>query len=431
MRSVFFPIIVAACLGLFEISCSPQPAGTITKEVGPKSVGQVPRCTPDPDSGAGECLPSEKKKKAAPYADDAQSAIPDYQSAALGDKFGRQTPQISRKKKPPEDKERLFLVQKIDAYRPVFLNLTKPNEDILWKIVDKTLWSRDIDNKEDPVWERNEAETISIYQPLAEAATHDYERGDKFKIFGHTLNLFLGWPRHRTAVISEYLDAGDNCSPQNQQPPPICTVIAPPKKYKRVYYKQGPMTEEVFEACTRQGEAAMAGGFPSAEDTMICSTVAAGSEQIFDSQTLMYGGSSFNLQDFYQKQTLVIWRAESYPGYACLGDVVTNTTESPLFSTDATGILGQQSELMANNCINKQYLLPGKLAEVLSRDDIAFYEIEPQNPNEGYSDSNFFYAINIAGMNAEAKKKAEDEVEVWVLNKKYAKILSDMLLPKK
>ncbi|MBI2602293.1 MAG: hypothetical protein HYW48_04485 [Deltaproteobacteria bacterium] len=425
MRTLINASITIAYL-LFVQACSPSNLD-LPKISGAKAT----QCPPGSSLSGSECLPSKEKKKEEPYSADAESAVPDYQSAALGDKFGRQVPDIKRKKKAPEDKEKLFLVQKIDAYRPVFLNLTKPNDAFMWKVVDKFLWSRDVDDKENPVWERNEAETISVHQPLPEAATHDYERGDKFKIFGHTLSLTLGWPRHKTAVISEYLDAGDNCSPQNQQPPAICTVIAPPKKYTRVYHKDGPMTEEVFEACKRQGEAAVAGAFPAAEDTMICATVAAGSEQMFDSQTMMYGGSNFNLQDFYQKQTLVIWRAEPYPGYACLGDIATNTTESPLFSTDASGIPGQQSDLMANNCINKQYLLPGKLVEILSRDDIAFYEIEPENPNEGFADANFFYAINIEGMSASAKKKAEEEAKVWVLNRKYANILPSMSLPKR
>ncbi len=347
------------------------------------------------------------------------SSIPNYQSGDLGSNFNRNAPQ-KLNLKPTADANKVFLVQLINSYRPVWYDLaTAGDSSAVWTLAGKKTTS------------------VSVFQPIASFAGSNElavsaERGDSFKIIGHTLSPSLTFPPYPTAVLSLYAISSQD---------PLSAAISPPMAYQKVYSRLGPMTEDLLLACKKVNEAYKEGGSPSHTDDSKCKQVTAGGSSIYDFLNVQMGGSTTtgvgDLSTYYQLQTLVIWKPIPPAGYQCLGQIVTNTTDQPQTIADAAGIYAQYQQTLGVDqngnlqaqaqwdypvyCVQQKYLVEGTLHELASNGSVNLYSIVPKD-SKGLANTNVFWALPTSTSSTEF-----NNTKVYLLNTDYVKLLPPLL----
>lgn len=415
-------------------------------------------CSPTGPGGAGSKSSSSKKTSSASMtqntdsgtsAADPSGVVPKFQTGDLGNNFNKNASQ-KLITKPAEDKDKVFILQRINAYRPIWLNLAKNLSDTsgFWKWIygiSDSVESSGIGFVEE--WSRESFERpkvttdkTSIYQAIPTFAGSDdmaksAERGDDFKIIGHTLSQTLNFPNYLTGVLSLYA-----ISPQD----PLSAAISPPMGYKKIYYKLGPLTEDLLQACMNVQKASEKHRMPDAGDMQKCDMARQGSDSIFDYLNVQMGGNTMtgvgDLSNYFQMQTLVIWQAIPRSGYQCLGQVVTNTTDQPATSSDPGGIYAQNQQTFGVDengnyvemskadypiyCVQQKFLVEGKLQPITTNGSIDFYRVTAKD-DTGYPNANLFWAV--PSNTSEADRK---NIKVYVLNKKYLKVLPDLKIGK-
>jgi hypothetical protein len=372
----------------------------------------------------------------------ARPEVPNYQSADLGKNFNTSSPN-KLFIKPVADKDKIFLVQLINAYRPIWLNLSKKLEDRngFWKM--ETAFFHALDNSIVGAWSKDsfpsletQTDTMSIHQPLVSVAGSEdmassAERGDDFKTIGHTFSDALTYPSLPTAVLSLYAIPYDD---------PNAAALSPPIAYKNIYNRIGPLTEDVLASCKRVNEAYTKGAFPEQADNLACNGVTSGGSGISNYLNVQMGGNTFtgvgSLDNFYQMQTLNIWMPVPPAGYQCLGLIVTNTPDQPATSADAGGVYAQSQMTFGTSqtgqlqeqakwdypvyCVLQKYVVEGQLAPLASNGEVDIYRIAVKDPN-GISNQNLFWAFPTATPDADRQA-----LKVYVLNKNFVKQLPDI-----
>ncbi len=369
-----------------------------------------------------------------------KTGIGGTQVADLGNLFNKNNPN-RLKLKPAADKDKIFLVQRIDAYRPVWLNLTKSLDDSLhfWKFLTgvtnvvnqlpgSTFFRESFERPAEPP-----TSSLSIHQALAAQAASDdlatsVERGDSFKTLGHTLSKSLCYPSTPTAVASLYVPTQEETD-----------ALSPPKSYKKVYSQLGELSQQNYEACKRIEESSTKKPpeMPQPEDVAACTAAREGSTAIRNATDAAYGGTGVgNLDLLYSKQSLVIWEPIPQTGYRCLGQIITNTTDQPSSTADAGGIYAQNQTVFTRGpdgklqqgssldypiyCVKESYLVEGVLVSIATNGEVDFFNIKGKDAN-GYSDSNLFWAIPSSTSNEDRLK-----IKVWTLNNKFIRLLPDL-----
>lgn len=410
--------------GLLWAACSPpqgqRGAGSRRYNVGnelrtAESQTRVP-CTPQAagQAGASECDSQDI------YADDVIS-VPKFQSVQLDSRFNR-GPKAKARTKDKADIGKKFLLQRIDAYRPIWLNVKGSTNAGLWF----ANWGTEYGQS--PTW--------SAFQPLPFAADSDFARGDQYRIVGHVLHNKAEYPPAsiRAAVVSLYPDGPDDMS-----------IMAPVQRFKLLFSELGPDQTHYMNPCTRVQEAASEKKMPESTDEELCTAISSGVNQINSTMSVQYGPMGLNVDTFYKLMSVSFWRPIPPPGgYRCLGIIVGNSTDQPYTSMDAAGVFGQTEfsrtldqqtgQGDAQFCFRYEYLTEGKLVQIAERrpaanerniKGIKFYKILPKDPDVGVSDTGMFWAI------AEGEKGYDEEnpqIKVWVLKKKYVKELPDKLI---
>lgn len=425
IKKKFFSLVLAASMPFGCTSSTQSKIGGNSSSSGSSSAGTS--SSGSTTSGSGSTTTGIK-------------TVGGVQVADLGDLFNKDNPN-RLKVKPAADKDKMFLVQRISAYRPVWLNLTKSLDDTFhfWKFLTgvsnvvnqlpgSTFFQESFQRPAEPP-----TSTLSIHQPLASQAGSDdlatsIERGDSFKTLGHTLSKSLCYPSTPTAVASLYVPTQDQTD-----------AIRPPKSYKLVYAQLGELSEQNYEACKRVQESSThkPPEQPQPEDLAACTASREGSYAIRNATDAAYGGTGVgNLDLLYSKQSLVIWEPIPETGYHCLGQIITNTTDQPSSTADAGGSYAQGQTVMSTGadgkiqqtssldypvyCVKESYLVEGVLVSIATNGQVDFFNIKGKDAN-GYSDSNLFWSVPSSMSNADRSK-----IKVWTLNNKFVRFLPDL-----
>lgn len=429
-------LINSLILLAFFSSCSPTSAKksaavhTESPSEGASTEAGATNNEEDP-TGAGTAAKKPSSKREAP-------------NFQIGDTDGIN--QLAKKKlilKPAEDKDKVFLIQLIHAYRPVWLNLTKKLEETsgFWSFmagVNAAADSTFLESFSKEAFAHPEVRTegMSVHQPIASMGGSDdmaasAERQDDFKVIGHTVSNSLNFPTLGTAVLSLYAIPPSD---------PLALSISSPSDYTKVYSRLGPLTEDLMDACRRVYEKQSKGHFPEAADTLKCDMVTAGGTKIFTYLNVQMQGNTMtgvgDLEEFFKRQTLVIWKPVPPPGFQCLGMVVTNTPDKPATTADAAGIAAQyQSTLVKDQsgnyqetakwdypvyCVQSKYVVEGKIIPMVTNGEVDFYRVGAKNA-DGVANTNLFWAFPSSA--TEAERQAS---KVYVLNKKYVRLLPEL-----
>ncbi|MBP6219150.1 MAG: hypothetical protein KA436_11240 [Oligoflexales bacterium] len=408
---------------------SPTALAVMGKTCSPKQ-GLTDGGATDPSCSVGSESSNTNKAPESSEDDGEDKPPPGFATAKIGAKFN--TVKTTSFKTPAEDKLKVFILQRIAVYRPVWLDATAAS----WGVFpDASGLGQMFPAKE---VDKHEAKNISIHQPLAGAATVNHERGDEFFGIGHALSLGIRYPECPTAVLSLY--AGKK--PE---------ALAPPKNYSRIYFKQGTNEKIYADRCMKmQKEQTIAAknkensSFPDPVDQEMCAIVQAGTTLKTDLDSLMYGGSEAAYKKYFEKQNVAIWDPIPQPGYKCLGQIVTNTKEKPLLASDNSGENSVQREVSigtvqgssqgafyesATYCVKEEYVTDGVVIPILVDQDIAIGIITAKDPNVGFSSAKLFaaYKKERPDMTTEETANKLREMKVWVLKKDSIKVLPDLL----
>lgn len=360
-----------------------------------------------------------------------ERSAPNFDSSPLDGSFNRNKYYASAYKKPAQDADKIFLIQNIDAYRPIWLNL---DHNVDWGGDDA---GRDGEYRWQIGTQGTKDKQLSIHQPLSSIAGSDnlsasMERGDDFKVIGHAISPNLQFPETPTAVLSLY--AISYQSPEG-------AALRAPMAYQQVYDKLGPLTEDLFAACQRLGEAAQNQEAPDLADQERCNMVTAGGSNIWDYLNVQMQGSTMtgvgSLEDFYQKQSLVIWKPIPPPGYQCLGQMISNTPDQPSTSGDAGGYYAQVRQTLVQDqfgnymeqssldypmyCVQEKYLVEAKLQFYAGNGGVDLFKVVPKD-EQGIGNTNLFWAFP-----QELSSEERSKVKVYTLNKDYVKVLPPIL----
>lgn len=427
--------IIFLAFSIFALSCSPsKPAASSGKYSGKSGTAL--------DGGAtgteNETATTSSKKSTSTTS----RVAPNFQTADTN--FGKTGSKLLIK--PVEDANKVFLVQRIRSYRPIWLDLKKQlaDQSAFWSFMTKTSTAMDssfVGGFTREVFEIDKGEPtaeVSVHQTIPSFAGSDdlatkAERGDSYKIIGHTVTKSLTLPTLPTAVLSLYAIPPSD---------PLSAAIMPPMSYQTVYTRLGPLTADIMQGCMEVQKAGMDGRFPHADDKAKCDSVTAGAYNIYDFMHVQMGGSTMtgvgDLNNYYTMQTLVVWQPIPNPGYQCLGHIVTNTADQPATSADAGGMAAQNIKTLIPDqtgklteqydwdypvyCVAEKYLVPGMLVPVATNGSVDFYAIgpDPKYP-KGLAKMNLFYAVPSTMTNEERGK-----IKVWVLNTDFVKVLPDL-----
>lgn len=411
------------------VSCSPK------TQVSERTGGQnASNSLSDPNNPNSRVNASKTSKR----------SVPNFQVGDLGSGFNSSDPK-KLKLKPAADANKVFLVQRVTAYRPVWLNLSKGLTDTssLWSVAtvlfhpyDSLTSGINVTANRSGFPTTVPSSNFSIYQPFAAIGGHDnlsvsVERGDSFKVIGHALSNSLSMPTMGTAILSLY------DIPPND---PLSAAILPPASYKNVYNKIGPLPKDILVACEKMNEAGAKGHFPDPIDQALCEQATAGGGNISNYLNVLMGGSTTtgvgSHESFFAMQTLNLWMPVPPAGYQCLGLIATNTPDQPSTTADAGGIYAQYMQTLGIDqngniqqqssldypvyCVAEKFLSPGVLVPIGTNGQVDFYLIAPKD-STGIKNQNLFWAVPSSTPDTERQK-----IKVFVLNSAYTRELPDL-----
>ncbi len=372
------------------------------------------------------------------------ATVPNFQSTDLGSSFN----QASGKKltlKPTEDKNKVFIVQRVRAFRSVWLNLTMDltTTSNFWKFM------KGFDLSGDAV----QTDSISIHAPLASAGGSDNlsestDRGDVFHVIGHAVSNSMNSPTNPTAILSLYLNGPQDADAQN-----FAEAMAAPKTYKKIFSRLGPLSDDLYSYCLNNEEIngiRSHSVVPDPAKAAKCEQVTAGGQKIFNMTDAQMGGNTYtgigSMSEFYQKQTLVVWEPVPQDGYVCLGALVSNTPDVPMTASDAGGRYAQEQKTLVTDqngdlvesynrdypvyCVQQKYATEGTLVPWVSSTNgadtndpnktVYFYKIQAKDAT-GYGDANLFWA------STDGTLASKTTTKVYVLKKEFIRLLPDIL----
>lgn len=413
-------IIVVLTLCFAIKACNPNTAPT-TRPQGQKNANQKPSCN---DQGNNENQ-DEKNKNCSP---EDKSNIYDTSSQTFGaPKFQQADGNINKQKitqtpqKPEEDKGKKFLVQRVNKFRPVWLNLSKQVKGEKFASV-----SFDGEIKDPP--------TISAFLPMPRSADAGYSRTtDQFRIISHLVydKTELTTDKEKIAVVSLYPDTPEDMS-----------AMMPVANWKMIYSELA--TADIAKVCKKIQEQGMKGDNINVVDEKKCDMIQNGMNSINDFYTAknsQYGVQGLKFQNYFTWQNVSVWvPAPPDESYGCLGVIFTNTEDQPLTSLDGAGRFGrdimydvgavERSGTDAQYCIKREYLTKAKLAPFKERKyggkTVSFYKVVPDDKADTKDedkgvDLGTFWAISDEASRLEKK----DKVKVYTIKKKFVKLLKD------
>jgi hypothetical protein len=356
-----FPMYFLLLLGLGAAGCSAK-----------KSSDPNEPATPTPKKTAAAIQAQTSPTPAA--SDEDTSTPPAFASHDLGTGFNRPMGSAGTAADPANI---MIRVLHTNYYRPVFLNLIE------------------------------KPEAFAIYQPMPITQvrkTGNNAQIDSYYIAGHAYSAQLGYPNHATLMLAYNTDPN---------------VLAPPKSYSRIWYKEvSQKANDLFAKCEEMG-GGHDGSYPNMSATTMC-------QGLGSSVSSSFGVTIFNYQQLFDILGVFFWKPIPYEGFQCLGHISSNGSGNmPVSVLDVnqqfTGLgtsYNPSITVSAMYCVKNDYVVEGKIGNILLQSadkSLILYEIIPKDSN-GFDSGNLFYAQSCPSRipaNCPVKEK------VYVLNKNY------------